>query len=141
MIQFRKTEQVSCIVQRSFHFALIAAIICHNEKLSSSLTWDCLQLSFMIKCYKIHKSWENRNKNNFQKDLVNFCKYDNPQNLFVKNQLKLKSSLWQIIVTHAVAHMSLEGRLEVWNVEEEIERICTYFKFNGNYSELLQLPM
>ena len=73
--------------------------------------------------------------------MVNFCKYDNPQNLFVKNQLKLKSSLWQIIVTHAAAHMSLEGRLEVWNVEEEIERICTYFKCNGNYSELLQLPM
>ena len=31
--------------------ALWATINCHNDELSSSLTWDCIQLSFLIKCY------------------------------------------------------------------------------------------
>ena len=26
-----------------------ATIICHNDALGTSLTWDCLQLSFLIK--------------------------------------------------------------------------------------------
>ena len=32
-----------------------ATIICHNDELSSSLTGDCLQLSFLINCYYLDK--------------------------------------------------------------------------------------
>ena len=48
--------------------------------MSSSLTLDFLQLSFLIKCYKVDekgRKWESGVFNrNFEKDLVNFCKWD-----------------------------------------------------------------
>ena len=43
----------------------IATTICHNDELSLSLTKCTL--------YEIHKSLENGNKINFEKDLFDFC--------------------------------------------------------------------